>query len=258
MSVSSLPAWEYPTGSEHIFALHSNPETCLGARSSSLRSRDWILDGGATCFVTWDASICTEIRQQITDTEVGGGNVRCTQVGKLIHVTCIGGRTRRTKVDIVIAPTFRINIVPELHFLKHGCSVIKDGSVARVIENHGRGHTIFEAALGTHHHPRLFIAQPARSRGGVGVIFKTSSMSTTQLLSTTTAQRDVAAAAINNCDDTPAPHISHDDNGDPPMDCGAGVIFETSRIPGPPQGVGPQIVETRNLCPQIAENGIYF
>jgi hypothetical protein len=130
MSVSSLRAWEYPAGSENIFVLHASTETCLKSKSSKLRSSDWILDGGATCFVTWDASICTEIRQQTTDMEVGGGNVRCTHVGKDIDLTCIGGRTRRSKVDIVSAPTFRINIVPELHFLKHGFSVVKVGSVA--------------------------------------------------------------------------------------------------------------------------------
>jgi hypothetical protein len=87
--------------------------------------------------VTWDASVCTEIRQQITDMEVGGGIVRCYQVAKFPWQTCINGRTHTEKVDIVLAPTFKINIVPELYFLKQGCSVVKDGSVARVTQDHG-------------------------------------------------------------------------------------------------------------------------
>ena len=107
----------------------------------------WLLDGGSNCCVITDPSTCFDIEPADIDIKVGGGNVKCRQVGKTRMVVPLPDGTTHTilKFDVRIMPKFGVNVMPESHFLKRGCRIIKELEYADILLDHGRGPAVLRA-----------------------------------------------------------------------------------------------------------------
>ena len=115
----------------------------LQGRKKTRGTTLWLLDGGSNCAVTTDPGICFDIEPADIDIKVGGGTIKCYQVGKaLLNVPLPDGTTRPIiKHGLRIVPTFGVNVIPESHFLQKGCRVIKELGYA----DHGRGPAVLRA-----------------------------------------------------------------------------------------------------------------
>ncbi len=85
------------------------------------------MDGGATCHVKISAKHCINLRQVDIELKVGGGKVRCTQLGDL-PITVPLPQNRQGNItlkDVRIVPNFGINIISEPLFMRKKCTITK-------------------------------------------------------------------------------------------------------------------------------------
>ena len=86
----------------------------------------WLVDGGSTCHVVQDESLCQNLRKTNIHIKVGGGVVKCGMIGDVV-VTAGTPDSPTTIVltDVRIVPDFGCNIISERAFLRQQCSVHK-------------------------------------------------------------------------------------------------------------------------------------
>ena len=135
-------------------------DRCYGARTNST---SWLLDGGATCHITWDESSCFDVRPSRSVITVGGNHeLSSTKVGKLqLQYVADGVSVSLIISNVRIVPDFGRNILSELPFLAKGCCIVKDRGVATILSDHGRGKCV--ASIKQDTESKLFVLWPSTS-----------------------------------------------------------------------------------------------
>ena len=120
-------------------------EECL---SASCDASAFLIDGGSTCHVVTDESICYDIVECNINVMVGGSNVlSCKKTGKcVISFTLKGKKSTITLGNVRIIPTFGRNIISE-HMLQSKCMIVKVNNIMTVIADNGKGECLIEAPI---------------------------------------------------------------------------------------------------------------
>ena len=124
---------------DHIFSLVEQPRPD-SVNLNNNKVEALLLDGGASCHVTFERKWCVNIRQCNITILTGTSRVKCYKIGDMYLKTTAGATI--ILQDVRIVPTFRNNIVAERRFLSKGCKITKSDAKAVISRN---GEVVLEA-----------------------------------------------------------------------------------------------------------------
>ena len=84
-----------------------------------------LIDGGSTCGVVEDESMCNDVVNEDCKIEVGGGELMSSRRGNFTFYTRVGEQTHKITIkNVRIVPGFGRTLIAENQFVRGGCKIV--------------------------------------------------------------------------------------------------------------------------------------